>query len=273
MAIFSCLSDMVVRRNNENGVCDFNGYVEDYLLFLEDEPYDEQWKEFLTQLVEKDASVRICVNLGLDINPKVVTNRIIRYKDAFKLPKGKLIYPFIVYGKNQHGEERAMIFVKGDKDAYIKAKGLYFCLTEPMGVVENARNEIISVATDNYESAVDVFEELFVQNAKTGIIQRKLDRDLFPNYDSLHEFCLSYAREMKDNVAQSIAEAGENREEAIYDHIVRWFLVKKILYVQYMMNKQLLTERHNGEIKEQRGAAKKFADEVPFVSFSEMWKL
>lgn len=272
MAIFSCLSDMVVRRNSENGVCDFNGYVEDYLLFLEEETTDEEWKSFLTQLVEKDPSIKICVNLGLDINPKVVTNRIIRYKDAFKLPKGKLIYPFIIYGSNQNSEERALIFISGGKDSYIKAKGLYYCLTEPMGIVENARNEIIAMSAENYDSVLDIFEELFLRSIKTGIIQRRLDRDYFPNYDALQSYCLEYAIALKENIVEAISSS-EDREAAIYDHIVRWFLIKKILYVQYMMNKQLLSERHNGDIKDQRGMAKKYADEVGFVSFSEMWKI
>ncbi len=273
MAIYTCLSGVEIKsRSAEQGICDFNGYVEDYLLVLEEQEGNEEFKEFLNDLVEKEPSIKICVNLGLDINPKVVTNRIIRYKDAFKLPKGKLVFPYLIYGQNTTGEERAMILVEGGKDAYLKAKGLYYCLTEPMGMVENARNEIIAFAAENYDQASEVFQELFLRNVKTGIIQRKLDRDYFKNYDELKEYCLSYANELKDQVREAVA-ASENKDAQIYEHIIRWFLIKKVLYVQYMMNKQILAERHNGDIKEQRGMAKKNADEIPFVSFSEMWKL
>jgi hypothetical protein len=55
--------------------------------------------------------------------------------------------------------------------------------------------------------------------------------------------------------------------------IQKWFLLKKVCYVQYMVSKDLLNSVHEGNIKKQRNQAKTNADEIGFLSFSEMWRL
>ena len=59
----------------------------------------------------------------------------------------------------------------------------------------------------------------------------------------------------------------------IYQYVIDWFLLKKILYVQYMMNKNILAHVHEGNIRKQRNQAKLNAEEVRFLSFSEMWNI
>ena len=49
--------------------------------------------------------------------------------------------------------------------------------------------------------------------------------------------------------------------------------MKKVLYVQYMVNKDILNSVHEGNIKKQRNQAKLNADEISFLSFSEMWRI
>lgn len=58
----------------------------------------------------------------------------------------------------------------------------------------------------------------------------------------------------------------------IYSLVVRWFLLKKVVYVQYMVNKDMLQNVHEGNIKKQRNQAKINADEIPFISYSELWR-
>jgi hypothetical protein len=81
-----------------------------------------------------------------------------------------------------------------------------------------------------------------------------------------------YAQKLKDNVTENIKEHN-NRGEMIYSTIMRWFLIKKAVYVHYMTNKDLLVTINENNIKKQRHNAKTFADQIPFIAFSEMWRL
>ena len=55
--------------------------------------------------------------------------------------------------------------------------------------------------------------------------------------------------------------------------MIHWFLLKKVLYVQYMVNKSILNTVHEGNVKKQRNQAKLNADEISFLSYSEMWRM
>lgn len=271
MAVYNALSSICTLKNNETeGRCLFNGYVEDYLLWAEDELTDE-WKDVFNTIVDIDSSAKICVNLQLDINPDVVTNRIIRYKDAFKLAKRALVYPVIVYAKLENGEERAIIICGSGKDQYLKAKGLYYCMSEPLGMFENCRNEIIAVDLEHSKSAI---EALLSKGEKTGAVQRRLDSEIIGEYEDLKQYALELAIYLKDNIKASFLECSDEEKEAkIKETIVMWFLIKKLLYVQYMMSKKILNDIHKGDIKAQRSVAKANADSVVFISYSELWKL
>lgn len=270
MAIYNTLSNIsTLASNAQEGQCTFNGYLEDYLLFAEDELGDE-WKELFSYLVEIDSGLKVCVGLRLDINPKVVTNRIIRYKDAFKMAHNALVYPFIIYGITVNKEERSAIICKAGKEEYLRAKGLYYCMSEPLGMFENSRNEI--VATD-LSHAKETLEALFVKGEKTGAIQRRLDNEIIGEYEELKEYALDLSSQIKDKAVESFTDCSdEDKEKIIKETIVMWFLIKKTLYVQYMMSKHILNAVHNGDIKAQRTMAKANADAVVFTSYGDLWK-
>ena len=40
-----------------------------------------------------------------------------------------------------------------------------------------------------------------------------------------------------------------------------------------MMSKDLLANRHEGDVKKQRQFAKAYSDEVPIVSLSSLWRM
>lgn len=271
MAVYDTLKTICTLKNDaENGRCTFNGYVEDYLLYAEDELSDE-WKDLFNSVIEIDSSAKICVDLQLDINPNVVTNRIIRYKDAFKLSKRALVYPVILYASLDNGEERAIIVCDTGKDQYLKAKGLYYCMSEPLGMFENSRNEIIAVDLGHAKTTVDA---LLAKGEKTGAIQRRLDTEILGEYNDLKEYALKLASDLKERAKATFAEiTNEEKEAKIKETIIMWFLIKKLLYVQYMMSKKILNDVHKGDIKAQRSVAKANADSVVFTSYSELWKL
>lgn len=82
MAIYQILEEIKdVRKEGE--LCDFNGYLEDYLEVI-DSSEDQPMKDILHALFEENHDLKICVNLRADINRQVISNQIIRYKDAFK---------------------------------------------------------------------------------------------------------------------------------------------------------------------------------------------
>ena len=64
----------------------------------------------------------------------------------------------------------------------------------------------------------------------------------------------------------------EDKYEMIREYIVKWFLLKKVLYVQYMLNKDFLQNVHEGNVRKQRNQAKINADEIAFISYSSLWR-
>ena len=58
----------------------------------------ETKRKFYRLYLKEDNDLRIVCNLRLNINKDAIANQIIRYKDAFKLPKETICCPYIVYG-------------------------------------------------------------------------------------------------------------------------------------------------------------------------------
>ena len=102
-------------------------------------------------------------------------------------------------------------------------------------------------------------------------MQREADRNRFSNYEQLKKDALDEAEAVKENAETELRDA-EDKEAMIYSLVVRWFLLKKVVYVQYMVNKDMLQNVHEGNIKKQRNQAKINADEIPFISYSELWR-
>ena len=264
MAIYGILEAIEDVRKGSNE-CDFNGYLEDYLDTIEQEL---SMYPVLKELFEIDNDLKIIVNLKMSINKETISNQIIRYKDIFKLKGEPIVCPYIIYSSKED-KERALLITEKD---YIYAKGIYYCMTEPFNRFQEAKNEIVAISTRDKEHLLSVFKRLFVYRA--GALQREIDRKNYPTYEEAKAQALTLAENLKTTAVAELAKVDDeiSQEEIIYDHIVNWFLLKKYLYVQYMVNKDILKDVHEGNVKKQRNQAKRNADEVSFMSFSDMWK-
>lgn len=271
MAIYDILVEVKDQRDTA-GICDFNGYLEDYLSMIEEED-KENLGPLLHPLFEKDENLRICVNLRLNINKDAIANQIIRYKDSFKLPHGTIHCPYVLYGKF-NGVQKAIILTIGKQEEYILAKALYYVMSEPENEYEGTRNEIIAASLDpvNLEFVMESVERFFFKNEKAGIVQRALDSKLFLNYEEMYDMAQSMSSYQLVNL-KDILKVNKDSEQMINSIISIWFLLKKFCYVQYMMDKNNLNRIHDGNVKKQRQVAKEKSDAIGFVSYSELWKL
>lgn len=260
MGIFDLLSGKEDLRKGGSD-CQFNGYLEDYFDSLEEGPV----KEVLGALFAKDNSLKIIVKLYLGVSKNSISNAIIRYKDIFKFENKAMVIPYIVYGKKD-GKEKALILVDDD---YIYAKGLYYSLTEPASAFQEVKNDCVALDFSNKELILDVYDALFYKRA--GQIQRDIDKRYFADYDSSFAKALALSKDIGDSCLEGAANA-DDKEEYIRSCVAKWFLIKKFVYVQYMVDKDILASRHEGNVKQQRNKAKENADAIRFTSVSDMWR-
>ena len=267
MAVYSLLYEKKdLRKDSED--CDFNGFLEDYV-GQDQVTVDPVIKEAFGMIMEKYPDVKICAGLKEPVSKEAISNQIIRYKDIFKLQGKPVVLPYMLYAKNGD-EERAMMVVPYSEYSFIYAKGLYYCITEPGSEMIDCKNEIVAVTSDQPQVIADAFTSMFKQ--KCGALQRNLDSRYFRNYDELKEKVYAAAEELKAE-AQTEMPGIVERNPKIYTYIIRWFLMKKVLYVQYMVNKNILNSVHEGNVRKQRNQAKVNADAIKFLSYSEMWRI
>jgi hypothetical protein len=272
MAIYDILYEIKDERT-ANGIAKFNGYLEDYLSMIEDDETKKDIHALFTPLFMKNEELRICVDLKLGINKDAIANQIIRYKDSFKLPRGSITCPYLIYGNFQESQ-KAVIFVPGNKEEYVMAKALYYVISEPENEYEGTRNEVIatSISNENKDIVMDGIDQFFYKNEKAGIVQRSLDGRLFIDYEEMYDIAQTMASYQLVNLKDILAQS-DNAQTTINQIIATWFLLKKFSYVQYMMDKNNLNRVHEGNVKRQRQAAKEKCDAIGFVSYSELWKL
>lgn len=273
MAIYDILKEVKDKRSTEDAICQFNGFLEDYLSILETNEDKQNEYKVLSSILEMDNNLRIVVDLQLNIHKKAIANQIIRYKDAFKLPQGAIVCPYIIYGMFKE-EQKAIVYVYGDKQEYILAKALYYVISEPENEYEGTRNEIVAISMDtaSLSERLETIRTFILDDKKAGIVQRNLDCLVFENYEAMYQLAQTMAVTQKDN-AKDILKDAKSYEACIYQMIVKWFLLKKFSYVQYMMDKTTLQKEHDGNVKKQRQVAKEKSDAICFVSFTELWKL
>ncbi len=263
--IYDILTAFVDTRKNGND-CVFNGYLEDYLHYLES--HEENLPAFFQQILELHPNARICAGLNIGINKDVVSNQIIGYKDAFKLEGKPLVCPYLLY-LQQNDDERLFILTGQGKSSYLYAKSLYFCFTEPTGMFEAFKNNIVTMDTRNGDRVVQATREAFEKRA--GIIQKEVDHEVYPNYEELKDAAMEEANDIKEAAFDRIRPL-EDKTEEIKRTVARWFLLKKLVYVQYMVNKAILQTRYEGDVKKQRAQAREYSKAIPFVAFSELWR-
>ncbi|NLC96965.1 MAG: hypothetical protein GX675_05305 [Erysipelotrichaceae bacterium] len=267
MAIVEILENKLdVRKGGDE--CEFNGYLEDYILDIDELEMDETIKEALKLIAEEDNQAKICVNLRMAVNKDAISNQIIRYKDVFKLTGKPIILPYIIYGE-KNDADRALLLVPYEKYGYLFAKGYYYSMTEPGSDFSNCKNEIVAISMDNATSIFDAYKRLYSVTA--GSLQRSIDHSDYTNYESLKENAIECANEIRDKAVDVLTDL-EDKTDAIYLMVIKWFLLKKVLYVQYMVNKDILNRVHDGIVKKQRNQAKLNSEEIKFMSFSELWR-
>ena len=273
MAIYDILTTHKDQRDGGD-ICSFNGYLEDYLGMIEEDETKTREAEAFRFLHGLDENLRICTDLHLNINRDAIANQIIRYKDAFKMPDGEICVPYIVYGKDDGGQ-RASIILFGGREDYVFAKAYYYVISEPDNMYEGTRNEIVSMVCG--EDVDDVFrdamERYFGRKEKAGIVQRFADRRLFKNYDEMIELAKERGERLQEEAREELPKLQEDAQPAIYSYIMRWFLLKKFCYVQFMMDKRKLQEVFEGNVKKQRHGAKDHSDAIAFISYREMWQI
>ena len=267
MPICTMLNDKLDSRKNGDD-CQFNGYLEDYLN-LEETELDPVLRDAFTAIQHSEPETKICVGLRSVINRDAISNQIIRYKDIFKLEGKALTFPYILYARRNE-DERALLVVPYTDYGFMIAKGLYYCMTEPGSEYIDCKNEIVAVCSDSADLIAKTFGDMFTQRA--GSLQRSLDSAHYRNYDELKEAALKAAEKLKADAFNVLGTLSE-RTERIRQYVIQWFLLKKVLYVQYMVNKNILNSVHEGNVKKQRNQAKLNADDVAFLSFSEMWRI
>lgn len=258
MAIFELLSSKEdIRKGGTD--CEFNGYLEDFVGMTE----DEKIRDIFSALLENDNDLKVIKGLNAGISKESISNAVIRYKDITKLDSKAVKVPYIIYGKKDD-KEKAVIITDGP---YIYAKGMYYALTEAGAALAEGKNDCI--AADLESDLVSVLGRVF--NDRAGMIQRELDRKHFANYDEILAEALRMSEGIRPGIDESVA-AGADKETAINDAVSKWYLLKKLVYVQYMIDKNMLKERHEGNVKHQRNKAKENADSIRFVSISELWR-
>lgn len=269
MAVVSILNQIEDSRKGSK-IAKFNGFLEDFL--GTDVVLDEEVKTALENVLSAYPDMKILSDYRFNVNKRAISNQIIRYKDVNKLPNNYYDLAYILYGKLQE-REIAILIGFGSRDIdYFLAKGMYYCLTEQYGLLEEARQEVLVLTMNHLHQLPALLQELEKLNGRVGAIQRKLDRQVFTSFEQLKTRIMETAQEIKDNILVDV-KAVKDRSVVIFRNVATWFLFKKLLYVQYMSNKDLLNKVSEGNIKKHRAKAKELVDEVPYLAYSEMWRV
>ena len=260
MAVFDGLAGMIAGQQ-----CSYNGMLSDYL--KENEVADEALLQAFKTISSTDPDVRIVTDLKGSVKLDNISNRIIHYRDISKLVGNPVVYPYLIYAR--YGEaDQAMLVLPYEEGGYLYARGYYYCMSEAGSLFYEDRNEILEICTPNPDEIVQSWERL--KKEKAGLIQRQLDRACFKNYDELNAKAIEAGEALKARAAAELVEA-EDKAPLIASYVVRWFLLKKLVYVQYMVNKHIRSSIHDGDIHKQRNQARINADEIPFMSYRSMW--
>lgn len=263
MAITNILEKFVDERRN-GLCCKFNGYLEDYLHTIT--PQDNDY-DLLNEIYKQNNDAKILTNYRFGINKDAITNQIIHYKDAFKLEEDAIIVPYIIYETKERAQ-RAMILYPYGNCSYLLAKGIYYCLTEPGGEFIDNRNEFLAVSLEDNQEVCKYYQLMFTE--KLGALQRQLDATIYPTYNDMKEDILKECEHIQETIFEDLA-ATKNKLPLITNTVIKWFLFKKVLYVQYMLNKSFLAN-HDNNVHLQRNQAKLNADAVRFISLRQLWQ-
>ncbi|AYV33872.1 hypothetical protein PT160_01655 [Erysipelothrix rhusiopathiae] len=263
MGLVYAMSEIKDKRQGGHE-CTFNGFLEDYLNFD-----TAQYKELLENVLEMDDSIRVMENVRIHINKDLVANKIIRYKDVHKIPKGYIKAPLILYSE---GQEREFALILVDRN-YLEAKGIYYCLTEQGGILGAFRHNVLVLPIEETEIILELLKILPSDRPTIASLQREQDRRHYRDTEMLIETAIAKGQENITYINQSLRDDPQGRADRIHQTIASWYLLKKMLYVQYMMDKDTLLKINNGDIKLHRQKAKEHCNKIEFIPFSELWRI
>lgn len=259
MAIYELLSNYAAF----DGKCSYNGRLKDYIR----EYPDEKYIDIFSDISKINDEVCLYKDYPLKIDLNASTNKRIGYRDITKIGEEFATVPYILYWEIGNSQ-RAIIL---SEHSIIEARGMFYCLTGKGCAFENAIDEIMSLDINN-EELVDCFLKLQKTNCNPSTLQKKTERNFLADPEQLKEQCIDSSEEMLNDVKEIIPQLSEEEKSLlIKTTILRIYLMKKTLYVKYMANRKILTDRHCGNIKEQRIFAKSYADDIPFISFHDLW--
>lgn len=270
--VVESLSLCIDKRNDENGNCDFNGYLEDYVGMIEEHEDMTFTVDVFRRLLDIDKNYRILVNFEITCNQDTIANQVIRYKDAFKLPDGQLKIPYLLY--TLHDEiESGIICSFGDKAETIYAKGAYLVLSEPGSKYSDIRNDLVSVAFNEelLERQLELIERVIVGKDKAGYIQRGLDNLVFTDIHDMVKTAQDISNKLCNEEVQNL-KTQTDIKIGIYKLIEKWFYLKKFVYVATMSDRSLLMNVYGNDRRKLRQAAKQNSDSIHYVSYSECWR-
>lgn len=242
----------------------FNGFLED-LISIEE---DEKVKTILEEILEVDSEAKVMKDFSVYINPDVVANRVMGYKDIYKIPKWYIKANYIIYSENEQGP---FAMILSDR-SYYEAKGIYYSLTERDAFLENYRRRVFVMSLRDTNKIAEQYALVLNNNVQTSVIQREQDRRYYSDMESLIGNVVRMNEQVVSTIKSSLEEYPTGRAQRIHDVISSWFLMKKTVYVTYMMDKRTLQEDNGNDIKEHRRKAKVASSQIEIVPFSEMWR-
>ena len=260
MAVFE-----ILKQKDEQSGCSYNGLLSSFL--EQNELPDETLRKAFAEIAESEPETQIICDLADSVKLDAISNRIIHYRDISKLTGNPIVYPYILYATDGN-VDRAMLVLPYEENGYLYARGYYYCMSEAGGEFYDARNEILEICTDSSEEIVSSWNRL--KDGKAGMVQRQLDRNHYKDFEELKAQAYKASELLKEEASATLKDLTDRRD-LIRRYVVRWFLLKKLLYVQYMVNKSIRAEVHEGDIHKQRNQARLNADEVPILSYRQMW--
>ena len=257
----------LLEKSEYSGECAFNGYLQDYV--REYEIPDKAVREAFTRIAEQFPEVHICAGLRLPVSRESVANRIIRYGDILQTGDLPVTVPYILY-MERHGQQRALAVIPYSRYSALYAKGLFYCLSEQGAEFENDRNELLTITSPGYKEIVYAVRALFEQ--KASVLQRRLDIRSFRDYEAVFHDACEAAEKLCENMAERLRTEGDP-QKTVQDAVLKWFLLKKTVYVQYLMNRDILYTEHNGDRKAQRTAAKIRSDRIRTIPYRKLCRM
>ena len=257
----------LLEKSVNSGECTYNGWLQDYV--REQEIPDRAVREAFVRIAEQFPEVHICAGLCLPVSRESVANRIIRCGDILQTGERPVEVPYILY-LERHGQQRALVVLPYSRYSPLYAKGLFYCLSEQGAEFESDRNELLTITCPGHKEIVYAIRALFEQ--KASVLQRRLDIRSFADYEAVFNDACEAAEKLCAGMAERLRTEGDP-EQTVKDTILKWFLLKKLVYVQYMMSRDILYTVHNGDRKAQRTAARVRSERIRTIPYRKLCRM